>query len=127
MLSSPVFGVRPFMPLCAGERGRTITGLLSYEPHWRLWSQSRPPRSPAPAYCCWWWYRCLADPLFSPNGTIFEVSEPDLSPSMDLQPTFSTGWIVPTASLSTALLSGLNLGAFRVILSIFIALSRLDT
>jgi hypothetical protein len=30
-------------------------------------------------------------PLFSPNGTTFEAFEPELGPSMDLQPTFSTG------------------------------------
>ena len=35
-----------------------------------------------------------SEPLFSLNGTIFEVSETDLSASMDLQLTFSTGSIV---------------------------------
>src|SRR5215217_1485153 len=31
-----------------------------------------------------------SDPLLSPKSTIFGTSEPDLSPSMGLQPTFST-------------------------------------
>ena len=40
--------------------------------------------SPAPA----------SETLFSPNSTIFEASEPDLSISMDRLPTFSTRWAV---------------------------------
>ena len=35
-----------------------------------------------------------SEPLFSPNSPILEVSEPDLSPSMYLSPTFATGWFV---------------------------------
>jgi hypothetical protein len=52
--------------------------------------------SPAPA----------SDPLFSANGTIFEASEPDLTPPMALKPTFSTGSIDAGSSVSRKATTG---------------------
>jgi hypothetical protein len=56
----------------------------------------------------------LSASLFSPNNTVSGSSEHDVSPSMYLQTTFSTSWFVPTASLSSDLLSGLDFGCLAL-------------
>jgi hypothetical protein len=35
-----------------------------------------------------------SDPLFGPNGAVFEASKTDLSLSYELPPTYSSGWTV---------------------------------